>query len=753
MLYICYGMAYCSSTVHRCIKIKTRVKQNRVQIISGVALSEKDGYNTGVMKAKALKFPERKPDAQLLPVRPSVLIAQVGLFVLATFGLFLYLTFPGAHLRYSVDEAATYKGFNGFYPIEHNPAGRTFVWSKNEAFLAFSELPRYVPLTVYLEMSLDRPIGQPLAQIQIDEVNDSDNSLVRPLATIVADPKKPGFQRFTVQVPARPDLNNGLTLQITSNAFREAGNGRLLGVVLSNFEMEQSGDPWQGLFWPLPLIPAILLLMLVAGLWVRTAGGGLVETGGILLMIALTASEQALYLRPYSWWLVACGVGLAVCAVGWSRLPKGNWRELSCLLAGIAIFVGYFIVAHDYEYDVGLYREWLNSVATYGPFDIYSHSDTYNYPPLLGYILWFYNLILSPLGIASGRLALKGLMSLSVLVAAWLIWQQLKTALPPQKLTALAPVLLLFGLSTATLYNPAVWGQADAVLAMLLVLAFCLLYRDHYFWAAMVMALSLLFKPQAIFVVPLLALVLLKKTGWRQTLRAVSLSVGLYVALALPGFGFRLDKVGGYFFQDQLAGSLHADYIIAYNFPDLFDYETNPQAWIVILGLGLIALSYLGLAFYVWKGRAEPGQIALGAALAVGVFFTFAPKMHERYLYYALPFLALAAGYAALYRLAYRRRLGWLWIAYSLLTLLEPAISRYYDEGSLLTGSVFNWSFLITRYRDKLETGLSLAAVVLIFWIGVLLFQIARTERSQLSENKTYSGKSTIPPATASRKI
>jgi hypothetical protein len=344
-------------------------------------------------------------------------------------------------------------------------------------------------------------------------------------------------------------------------------------------------------------------------------------------------------------------------------------------------------------------------------------------------------------------------MSLSVLAAAWLIWQQLKTALPPQKLTALAPVLLVFGLNTATLYNPTVWGQADAVLAMLLVLAFCLLYREHYFWATIVMALSLLFKPQAIFVAPLLVLVLLKKTGWRKTLRAVSLSAGLYIGLALPGFGFRLDKVGGYFFQDQLAGSLHADYIIAYNFPDLFDYETNPQAWIAILGLGLIALTYLGLAFYVWKGRATPGQIALGAALAVGVFFTFAPKMHERYLYYALPFLALAAGYSALHRPIYRPRLGWLWIAYSILTLLEPAITRYYDEGSLLTGSVFNWSKLILRYRDNLETGLSLAAVVLVAWLGWLFFQTARAERLQLPEDKTYSGKSTIPPATASRKI
>jgi hypothetical protein len=252
--------------------------------------------------------------------------------------------------------------------------------------------------------------------------------------------------------------------------------------------------------------------------------------------------------------------------------------------------------------------------------------------------------------------------------------------------------------------------------------------------------------------VPLLALVLLKKAGWRQTLRAVSLSVGFYLLLALPGFGFRLDKVAGYFFQEQLAGSLSADYIIAYNFPNLFDYETNPVLWIALVGLGIIALTYLALAFYVWKGRAEPGQIALGATLAVGVFFTFAPKMHERYLYYALPFLALAAAYIAIYRPVYRRVVGWLWTFYSLLTLLEPSISRYYDEGSLLTGSVFNWSKLITRYRDILENGLSLAAVALVLWIGWLFFQTTRAEASQLPAGKTYSGKSSLPPATASRK-
>src|SRR4051794_20745760 len=115
------------------------------------------------MKAKAPAFPARKPDAQLLVVHPGLVVAQVGLIVLVTFGLFLFLAFPGSLLRYSVDEAARYKGFNGFYPTEQDPNGRTFVWSKNEAYLAFSNLPRYVPLTIYLEMSLDRPLGQPLA--------------------------------------------------------------------------------------------------------------------------------------------------------------------------------------------------------------------------------------------------------------------------------------------------------------------------------------------------------------------------------------------------------------------------------------------------------------------------------------------------------------------------------------------------------------------------------------------------------------
>ncbi len=675
-------------------------------------------YNETVKKLT--QFSEQTLNKKRLFAARLAWIIPIGVLVLLAFGLFLGLSFPGNKLTLPVEQAARYKGFNGFNAVERSPDGQAFAWSKRESYLAFADLPRYLPLTLYLEISLDRPSGTPPAQLEINEVNDTDNNLVQPLATLNAVAGSPGFRRYTISVPARPALNAGLTLQLNSNSFRETGGGRLLGVGLRQVEIETAGGRWNSLWWPLPLAPAVLLLILTVGVWARVAGVGLVETGGLLLLIAITTGEQIQYLRPYSWWLLGCAITLAVCAVGWQRLQGGRW-EIFCILAGIAVFGGFFIVAHEYDYDLGLYREWIGVVHQYGPFDLYSHSDTFNYPPLIGYFFWLYGLIMTPLGVAGHRLAIKGVMLLAILLTAWLIWRQ---SGPTRQRGTIGAVLLFFGLNTATIYNPAVWGQADAILGLMLITAFYLLYRNQYWWVAILLGLSLLFKPQAIFVVPLLALVLLKRAGWRRTLLGLGVSLLVFIGLALPAFGFRFTKIQEYLFQSQLAGGLTFNEILAYNFQRLF----NSSLWAAYVGLAIVGLVYLGLTFYVWKGRAGPGEIALSATLAVTIFFTFAVKMHERYLYYALPFLALAVYYT--YREAgCKRNLSWFWVAFSLLALLEPTISRYSYQTGRIAGNLFNWSGWLRQYSNRIELILNLASIGLAGWALVIFLQAVQGEK------------------------
>ncbi|HEX2913423.1 MAG TPA: glycosyltransferase 87 family protein [Chloroflexia bacterium] len=668
-------------------------------------------------------------------------VVRAGLLAVAAFGLFLYLSFPGVVADFSVREVTTYKGFNGFNQLEKAPDGQPFAWSKSGANLSFANLPRYIPLTVYMDISLDRPPGAPPARLQINEIDDDDNSLVRPLAHITVQPGQSGFHRYTFTVPARPELRAGLNIQLQTNAFRVPGDSRLLGVALRQFGVYSESGRWSNLLWPLPLAPAVLILLLAISGWTLAAGLGLVETASLLFMVALVAGEQVQYLRPYSWWLLAMALGVAGCALGWARFSNARSEKTLArgpfwAMAGIAFTIAFFIVTHEYVFDVSLYKEWITLAGKYGPFDFYNRSDSFNYPPLIAYLFWIYGSITGLFDREASTFGLKALLSLNVLLMGWLLWRQLfAKASVAKNARIVVPVLLMFGLNLATLYNPAVWGQSDAIAAFLLLGTFYLLYQKHYTGGAILLGLSLIFKPQAIFVAPLLALVLLLKAGWRKTLLNLAISLAVCAALALPVFGFSLGQFKDYLFQDQLAGGSGDSKVKAYNFPHLFNYEVDPAGWVAVFGFAVLGLTLLLIAIYLIQRRGEPQVVATGAALAVVTFFTFAIKMHERYLYYALPFLALAAGYAYLRQSKREQRLiGIIWSLYSLIALLELLVSRYTDQTGRIGDNIFNWNGLLANAEGILKTGLSISAIAL---YGVLLFYFVAISRRNTASQTT----------------
>jgi Gpi18-like mannosyltransferase len=675
--------------------------------------------------------------------------------IIFAFGLFLTLSYPGNTQRLSVERVKDFSDLASLNQIEHDAAGQPSVWTKGKSYFVFESLPRFLPLTITVEMSLNRPAGEPPAHLNVNEVDSSRYGLVQPITSFDFVPDHPGFQQYTLQIPALTDLQTGLVLQFDSNAFRVDGDGRLLGVAVRGFTIATNGDHWSGLVAPYQMGVAVGLLLIVLAVWFRLARLGWLESAVFLVMLVLTAAEQVQFLRVYSWWLLGGAGALALCAVGWWLThrragPAGFARfEIYWVFAGMLLLMAFFLPADDFSFDTNLYRDWIDAVMRYGPFDFYSHSDTFNYLPLIIYIFWVYGHLTSLVGLTANMLYFRIFMSLLVLACSWLIYRLLRpteNSIRP----VIIPVIMLFGFNLTTIYNPTIWGQADVLLALLLLVAYALIRRGYSIPAAIMLGISILFKPQAIFVAPLLALVLLKQAGWKKTGLGLGLSALICTALALPSFGFRWSEIHRYIFQEQLAGSFVIGSIRAYNVPYIFD-RPEQLAAVTNIGLGIVALTFGAIGWYIWKSPANRHYtLAMGAALGVTAFFTFSIKMHERYLYYALPFLVLAVAYA--WREQPRwlaRATSWFTAVYSLIALLEMLVSRHVDLSGQIEENLFNWNTLLIQDRAALETGLSLAALGLYVWGNGLFWLAAWLNRKKEPEGEGEL-EAAAPPASLS---
>ena len=175
--------------------------------------------------------------------------------------------------------------------------------------------------------------------------------------------------------------------------------------------------------------------------------------------------------------------------------------------------------------------DWNSKTHLYGPFDIYKHIPTLDYPPLIVYILWVYGWVLAPFGLTNNLLAFRIFATLGALAVGWVIWhlalrKNLKVSNQPEYLP-----LIILSLGAAALFNPMVWGQVDSWVGLMLLIAFWLVYRQRFMLAGGWFSLLVLFKPQAWILLPLLAILLVKRVGWKKSL--ISGVIGAIVTLAL----------------------------------------------------------------------------------------------------------------------------------------------------------------------------------------------------------------------------
>jgi 4-amino-4-deoxy-L-arabinose transferase-like glycosyltransferase len=384
-----------------------------------------------------------------------------------------------------------------------------------------------------------------------------------------------------------------------------------------------------------------------------------------------------------------------------SRLGASNGLPALAilLLAGLLLrlTIAYVLLpGSGFASDVGTFTAWASQLARSGPADFYATSSFADYPPGYLYVLWLLggagNLIGELLG-RGGDGVIAGLIKLPPMLAdiaiGWLLYRLVRSwrgrRPDAERLGLLAAGIYVF--NPVTWYDSAIWGQTDAIGALVTLLTVAALIRGNPEGATALTVIAGIVKPQfGVVLAPLLVAVLVRRyllrpesaprhpvllpaalRGWFEEEQGAwrlvsSLAVGLVAAtlllapfsLDIPGFVRRMvETAGGYPYLSvnayngwaligaggspplALGGGWSADAVAL----------LGPLPGVVIGGALLIAGFAAGMIRAGW--RDDRRSILLVAIFLALAFFALPTRVHERYMF---PVFALLPIFAVLDR-------------------------------------------------------------------------------------------------------
>ncbi len=359
-----------------------------------------------------------------------------------------------------------------------------------------------------------------------------------------------------------------------------------------------------------------------------------------------------------------------------------------------ALVAGLYLPLSGFSTDVGDFTIWAHRMASAGPGRFYELGGLSDYPPGYMYVLWGLGEIgtwLKPytLGVDITR----GLIKIPAILAdgavAWYLFAFCRRygsrwlgSWSGERIGLVAAVLFLF--NPGTIFDSAVWGQVDSVGTLALVATIFLLARGWTEAAAVGAVVALLVKFQFAFLIPVVAVVGLKRHVFgrssdpqhadrRDLLRVLtSLAAGLgslvlmllpfnmavwspgpparslvdkfleatdtYSGLSINGFNLWRNPWSG--LGDTLGRGCDAPILPGCAGPAgiAFQIGATSISW-QLVGTILFALAALAALWQIAR-RDDPEGLVVGSLTLAVAFFALPTRVHERYLF---PALALAA--------------------------------------------------------------------------------------------------------------
>ena len=281
------------------------------------------------------------------------------------------------------------------------------------------------------------------------------------------------------------------------------------------------------------------------------------------------------------------------------------------------------------------YIPWYEFLKTHGIQAIGTNFSDYT-PPYL-YLLWLATLTSNYLPSVA---AIKFISIIADVINAVLVYRIVALKYP----TGLKPLLasVLFWVLPTIMMNSSLWGQADALYTLFLVVCLYYLLTDKPLLGVIAFGIAITIKAQAIFIAPLLAILFFRKRIAWQYFLIVPL---LYILLDLPAFLLGRPLLGIFTIYSSQANMFQE---LSMNAPNLYVFMSAvPSTPGTIVGLIIAALI---VGCWIWfnartKSDLNQSMILLMGLVSVALVPFVLPKMHDRYFYPADIFSLLAAFY------------------------------------------------------------------------------------------------------------
>jgi Gpi18-like mannosyltransferase len=351
------------------------------------------------------------------------------------------------------------------------------------------------------------------------------------------------------------------------------------------------------------------------------------------------------------------------------------------LVLFFAVFrIGLAVSSPAHWFDMYAFRSWCQVINDKGVLNVYPETvvlppivsvrPVYPYPPIIAYIL---SLIVQAFPTNGSAFDVWPIMIklppiFAELVLGWVTFTAVK------RWKGYRAGLIAATLSMLNFVNSSIWGQYESVVALFMVLAVWLIITKHAELGWLFAALAVGTKETALPFLPGLLIVSVKRARWFHTLLGIGTfcltSVVVWTPFLLSGYSlnFALWQLGFGLFSPQGAftpasSEITRTTVDALNIWPVINWlkdgipprisilatvsDSKPNQFLFLsyyqLGTLLFVIFY-GLILYSLRKEADDQSVMIKFSLLMFVFYMFPTRMHERYMYFALPFLALAYG-------------------------------------------------------------------------------------------------------------
>ena len=321
-----------------------------------------------------------------------------------------------------------------------------------------------------------------------------------------------------------------------------------------------------------------------------------------------------------------------------SKLPDAKKMLTIILLTAFAVR-GYFGMQDvAFWFDVNCFKSWADATSYYGLNGMYHSGMFLDYPPGYMYVLRLTDIVQYIFGLDYYSVIYTFIIKLPAILAdlagAVLIYRMARERLG-EKWGLFLCACYAFG--PGLIFTSSIWGQIDSFYTLLMVLALYCISKDDVVKAAVVYAMALITKPQALLFGPVLFFWVVSKKDWKIFFKAVGIGLACMWLFALP-FGQSLSPLWLINLYKNTFNGYRYFTVNGYNLYMLMGLNWKglagvPGAESINTVVIMVCFAFCAFAYFRQKDNSKIFSTAL---VFITVFFSFCTMMHERYMHPAV---------------------------------------------------------------------------------------------------------------------